>query len=164
RRPRRADHAAAARRGAPPRGDAAGRVRRNPLPAADDEARGPLRAGARPPPLGRYIRPVPSLTVDNLERRFGHVRALRGVSFSLGQGDVLAIFGPNGAGKTTLLRLLAGILRPDKGRVLIDGVPLTRDAAAQRRRIGLIAHASLCYDGLTAAENLEFYARLYGLP
>ena len=104
------------------------------------------------------------LTVENLARSFGHLRALRGVSFSLQPGDVLAIFGPNGAGKTTLLRLLGGVLRPDKGTIMIGGAPLLRDDPSQRRRIGLIAHASLCYDGLTARENLEFYARLYRLP
>jgi heme exporter protein A len=107
---------------------------------------------------------APVLAVEGLERRFGHVRALRGVSFSLGAGDVLAVFGPNGAGKSTLLRILAGLLKPDAGRVLLGGRPLLRGDVAQRRRIGLISHASLLYDGLTAAENLEFYGRLYALP
>ncbi len=103
------------------------------------------------------------LKVEDLARSFGHVRALRGVSFTVAPGEVLAIFGPNGAGKTTLLRLLAGVLRADRGSVRIAGSALLRGDPAQRRRIGLISHASLCYDGLTAAENLEFYARLYGL-
>jgi len=105
-----------------------------------------------------------ALIVHDLTRSFGHIRALRGVSFGLERGDVLAVFGPNGAGKTTLLRLLAGLLKADAGEVRIHGAPLVRDDAVQRRRIGLISHASLCYDGLTAAENLEFYARLYRLP
>jgi heme exporter protein A len=104
-----------------------------------------------------------SLAARDLARAYGHVRALRGVSFTLAPGDVLAVFGPNGAGKTTLLKLLAGLLRADRGDVLVGGQALRRDDAALRRRIGLIAHASLCYDGLTATENLEFYARLYRL-
>jgi heme exporter protein A len=108
--------------------------------------------------------PPPALAVEDLARAFGHVRALRGVSFALEPGNVLAIFGPNGAGKTTLLRLLAGLLRPDRGTVHIHGQPLVRGDAVQRRRLGLISHASLCYDGLTAAENLEFFAKLYALP
>jgi ABC-type multidrug transport system ATPase subunit len=62
-----------------------------------------------------------ALVVDDLARSFGHVRALRGVSFALSRGDVLAVFGPNGAGKTTLLRLLAGVLRPDRGEITIEG-------------------------------------------
>ncbi len=103
------------------------------------------------------------LDVRALARAFGRVRALDGVDFSLRRGDVLAVFGPNGAGKSTLLRILAGILRADRGDVLLGGARFDRTDPAQRRRIGLIAHASLCYDFLTAAENLEFYARLYGL-
>jgi len=106
----------------------------------------------------------PALAVADLARAFGHVRALRGISFALGAGDVLAVFGPNGAGKTTLLKILAGLLRPDRGTVRIHDQPLVRGDAVQRRRLGLISHASLCYDGLTAAENLGFYARLYDLP
>ncbi len=105
-----------------------------------------------------------ALEVRGVERSFGHVRALRGVSFALRPGDSLAVFGPNGAGKTTLLRILAGLLRPLRGEVLLDGQPLERGDAAHRRRVGLIAHYSLLYDGLTAAENLAFYARMYGVP
>ena len=82
-----------------------------------------------------------SLAARDLARAYGHVRALRGVSFALAPGDVLAVFGPNGAGKTTLLKLLAGLLRADRGDVLIGGRALRRDDAALRRRIGLIAHA-----------------------
>jgi len=105
-----------------------------------------------------------ALAVRGIERSFGHVRALRGISFTLEAGDSLAVFGPNGAGKTTLLRVLAGLLRPQRGEVLLDGVPRARADAAHRREIGLIAHYSLLYDGLTAAENLDFYGRLYGVP
>ncbi|HXY69019.1 MAG TPA: heme ABC exporter ATP-binding protein CcmA [Gemmatimonadales bacterium] len=104
-----------------------------------------------------------ALEVAGLAKRFGHVRALRGVDFTLRGGDALAVFGPNGAGKTTLLRLVAGLLRPDAGRVRIAGDEVGRGDAAHRRRVGLISHHSLLYDGLTAAENLLFYARLYAL-
>ena len=106
----------------------------------------------------------PALAVRGVERSFGHVRALRGISFTLVAGDSLAVFGPNGAGKTTLLRVLAGLLRPQRGQVLLGGVPQSRADAAHRREVGLIAHYSLLYDGLTAAENLDFYGRLYGVP
>jgi heme exporter protein A len=107
---------------------------------------------------------APALEVAGLARSYGPVRALRGVSFALGTGEVLAVFGPNGAGKTTLLRILAGLIRPDQGVVRLSGQALTRGDAAQRARIGLISHQSLVYDGLTALENLQFYGRLYRLP
>jgi heme exporter protein A len=107
---------------------------------------------------------APALAVRGVERSFGHVRALRGISFTLEAGDSLAVFGPNGAGKTTLLRVLAGLLRPQRGEVFLGGVPRARADAAHRREVGLIAHYSLLYDGLTAAENLNFYGRLYGVP
>jgi heme ABC exporter ATP-binding subunit CcmA len=103
------------------------------------------------------------LEVAGLTRRFGHVRALRGIDFSLTSGHSLAVFGPNGAGKTTLLRVLAGLLKPDGGSVRLGGMPLGQADATHRRRVGLISHHSLLYDGLTAVENLVFYARLYGL-
>jgi heme exporter protein A len=109
------------------------------------------------------VRAGAALTVRDLARKFGHVRALRGVSFSLDRGDVLVVFGPNGAGKSTLLRLLAGVLRPDRGEIHVQGRRLVSSDVSVRRRIGLISHASLLYDGLTAEENLEFYARLYDL-
>jgi heme exporter protein A len=108
--------------------------------------------------------PSPALEVRDLARSFGSVRALRGVDFQLSEGEVLAIFGPNGAGKTTLLRILAGLLKPERGRVLLSGRPASRADAAQRRRVGLISHASFLYDGLTAIENLIFYGKLYGVP
>jgi heme exporter protein A len=107
---------------------------------------------------------APVLAVAGLAKRFGHVRALRGVDFGLGAGESLAVFGPNGAGKTTLLRILAGLLKPDGGTVRFGGEPLVRGNAEHRRRVGLISHHSLLYDGLTAAENLVFYARLYSVP
>src|SRR3989338_3140018 len=105
----------------------------------------------------------PVLAVRDLARSFGPGRALRGVDFTLDAGEVLAIFGPNGAGKTTLLRILAGLLRPERGEVLLGGQSAVRSAASQRRRGGLISHATFLYDGLTASENLEFYGRLYGV-
>ncbi len=115
-----------------------------------------------PPP---FLTTAPAaLEVADLARSFGHVRALRGISFRLAAGDALAIFGPNGAGKSTLLRIVAGLLRADRGAVRVHGRELARGDGAQRRRFGLISHASLCYDGLSAIENLEFFGRLYGLP
>jgi len=78
-------------------------------------------------------------------------------------GEVLALFGRNGAGKTTLLHIAATLLRPTTGELLYDGRQAGELAGEVRRRIGLLAHASFLYQELTARENLEFFARLYGL-
>ena len=103
------------------------------------------------------------IEVRALERSFGPRRAVAGVDFQLGSGDCLALFGPNGAGKTTLLRILAGLLRPTRGIVSVAGFTLPAGASA-RAVVGLISHNSMLYEALTARENVEFSARLHGVP
>ncbi len=105
----------------------------------------------------------PRLEVEGLTRAFGARVALEDVTFSLEAGGFLVVLGPNGAGKTTLLSILARILRPDGGRVLLDGEDWLSADPARQRELGLASHATFLYDGLTAAENLAFYAVLYGL-
>lgn len=92
------------------------------------------------------------LWAENLGHAYGAVRALDGVSFSLTPGQTLAIFGPNGAGKTTLLKVLAGLLRPSRGRAHIEG---------GRHAVGWIGHQSQLYGHLSVLENLQFWASLY---
>ena len=75
----------------------------------------------------------------------------------------MALFGPNGAGKTTLMRVVAGLLRPTTGSVHVSGRSL-RDDAAARSQVGLISHQSMLYRALTARENVEFAAKMYGVP
>jgi heme exporter protein A len=106
----------------------------------------------------------PVVEAEGLVRAFGGRRAVDGVSLSLRGGECLALFGPNGAGKTTLLRLLAGLLAPSGGTCLVGGVALRADGGrAARSRVGLISHASMLYAALSARENVEFAARMYGL-
>jgi len=103
-----------------------------------------------------------AVEVEALVRAFGRRRAVDGVSFTLDAGECLAVFGPNGAGKTTLLRVLAGLLRPTSGRASVAGVALPGGPEA-RQRIGFISHASMLYAALSARENVELAARLFGL-
>lgn len=104
----------------------------------------------------------PVVEVANVSRRFGRRFAIRELSFTMRDGECLAVFGPNGAGKTTLLRLLAGLLRPTSGSASIAGVTLPGGAAA-RAVVGLISHQSMLYSALSALENVEFVAKLYGV-
>jgi heme exporter protein A len=102
------------------------------------------------------------VATENLTRNFGRRRAVDGVTVSVAAGEALALFGPNGAGKTTLLRMLGGILRPTSGQARI-GDAILPGGASVRRRIGIVSHHSLLYDALTARENVEFAAKLYGV-
>ena len=106
----------------------------------------------------------PLLEARDVTRSFGPVRAVDGVSFNLEAGEFLTVFGPNGAGKTTLLRLLAGGLQPTSGEVRLGGERLDPNETAWRGRIGVLSHQTFLYGHLTAAENLRFYAALYGAP
>lgn len=103
------------------------------------------------------------IATRGLSRRFGGRTAVNDVSLSLDAGDCLALFGPNGAGKTTLLRMLAGLLRPTEGSGSVAGIALP-GGAELRGAIGYISHASMLYGALTARENVELAAKLFGLP
>jgi len=95
-------------------------------------------------------------------RGFGRERVLRGISLEVPPGAGLAVFGPNGSGKSTLLRVLAGLLRPTRGTIVVGGDDLFAMPSA-RRRIGYVGHEPMLYGGLTIAENLALFAVLYGM-
>ncbi len=106
----------------------------------------------------------PVIEIRGLTKSFGNHLALGGIDLKVRQGESVAIFGPNGAGKTTLLKVLATIMNPSSGTVLVDGLNLKDNAEDIRRRIGVVAHQTFLYSNLTAHENLEFYSRLYDVP
>ena len=103
------------------------------------------------------------ITVTKLIKRFGPKTILRGLDFQVEQGEFVALLGPNGAGKTTFLRVLASLSSPTMGNVQISGYRLPQQAAAVRRRLGVVLHQPLLYGDLTAEENLRFYGRMYAL-
>ena len=103
----------------------------------------------------------PAVRAEGLARRFGHRLAVSGIDLEISRGEFVAIFGPNGAGKTTLLKLLCGLLRPSSGEVNLLDLASGSNPEEARRRMGYIAHASFLYRGLSARENLSFYASLY---
>ena len=104
------------------------------------------------------------IAASALTRRFDERIAVEAVTFDVRGGEILALLGPNGAGKTTTMRMLAGLIAPTSGSVLVDGVPLTRaTGTALRARMGFLTESPGLWDRLTVAENLAVYAQLYGL-
>ncbi len=105
-----------------------------------------------------------AIEVQGLTKSFGTHLALRGLDLGVRWGESVVIFGPNGAGKTTLIKVLASIMNPSSGKVLVDGRDLKSNAEEVRRRIGVVTHQTFLYSNLTAYENLEFYSRMYDVP
>jgi heme exporter protein A len=104
-----------------------------------------------------------AIAVSGLRRDYGDRPALDGVGFELAAGATMVVLGPNGAGKTTLLRILATLLRPSGGEVLVLGCALPKEAWKLRGRIGYLGHEPLLYRDLSGRENLRFHARLHGI-
>jgi daunorubicin resistance ABC transporter ATP-binding subunit len=105
----------------------------------------------------------PVIQVEGVEKYFGSMTALAGVNLEVGAGTVLALLGRNGAGKTTLVRILATLLAPDAGRLLLGGIDVVQDAPVARSLIGLAGQFAAVDDTLSGRENLELVGRLYGL-
>ena len=103
------------------------------------------------------------LQIRGLRKSYGSRRAVDGVSFEIGAGEIVGVLGPNGAGKTTTVSLIAGILRPDEGDVLIEGSPLRGDRDPAKSRLGLVPQELALYDELSARENLRFFGGLHGV-
>ena len=103
------------------------------------------------------------IEVQGLSKAYGLLPVLQGLDLSIWRGEWVLLIGANGSGKSTLLRLLSGLSKPSAGRIRIGGWELPREAMAVRAQIGLVAHRPLLYENLTAAENLDFFGKLYGL-
>src|SRR5260370_31004129 len=103
------------------------------------------------------------LEVKALRKSYGNFIAVDGVSLRADTGEMIGLLGPNGAGKTTTVSIMAGLLRPDAGAVLIEGQPLRGDTDPVKRRIGLVPQDLALYDEMSARDNLAFFGALYGL-
>jgi ABC-2 type transport system ATP-binding protein len=105
-----------------------------------------------------------AIVVEGLEKAYGAVKALQGVTFTARAGTVLGLLGPNGAGKTTAVRILATLLKPDAGHATVAGLDVVREAPALRAKIGLAGQYAAVDENLTGFENLEMVGQLYHLP
>src|SRR5688572_30083491 len=103
------------------------------------------------------------IRVEGLVKRFGEIRAVDGVSFEVRAGEIYGLLGPNGAGKTTIFSMLAGLLGPDSGRIVVNGVDLAESPLEVKRGLGIVPQEVAIYEELTARENLRLWAGLYGL-
>jgi ABC-2 type transport system ATP-binding protein len=100
---------------------------------------------------------------EGLVKTYGDVEAVRGVDLRVDAGEVFGFLGPNGAGKSTTVAMLCGLLRPDRGTVALDGVPVGDDASATKRRIGLVPQEIALHEDLSAIGNLRLFGALYGV-
>jgi ABC-2 type transport system ATP-binding protein len=103
------------------------------------------------------------ITVTNLAKLYGDLRAVKSLTFSVGPGEVLGLVGPNGAGKTTTLRTLCGIIAPSSGTVEIAGHDIVKEPVEAKRALAFIPDEPHLFDYLTVEEHLRFVARLYGV-
>src|SRR5207247_4889241 len=117
--------------------------------------------GARAPDRARQAR-GPMIRLENLTKHYGSFVAVDDISLEVPRGLLYGFLGPNGAGKTTTLRIIAGILRPTNGRVLLGGDDVHRNPIPAKMRLGFIPDRPFVYDKLTGVEFLRFVAGLYG--
>ncbi|WP_263410110.1 ABC transporter ATP-binding protein [Terriglobus tenax] len=106
---------------------------------------------------------TPVITADGLTIRFGSFTAVENVSFEVGKGELFGFLGPNGSGKTTIIKALCGLLTPTEGTGTILGMDIRRHAAEIRQHVGYMSQKFGLYEDLTVAENLLFYAGVYGI-
>ena len=101
--------------------------------------------------------------VQQLVKSYGPLRAVDGVSFTVAKGELYGLLGPNGAGKTTIMSMLSGLLAPDEGRILFDGIDLASEPLKVKAQLGVVPQEPALYETLSARENLQFWGGLYGL-
>jgi sodium transport system ATP-binding protein len=104
-----------------------------------------------------------AVSVERLEKTLGANKVLRGISFQAEAGEIFGLLGPNGAGKTTTLRIICTLLSPNAGTVEVLGFSTRTSSEEVRRRIGVVTADIGVYPRLSARENIEYFAKLYGL-
>ena len=148
------------RRGGAKRGSPAPGTREHPCAQRRTPRRARRRDAADP---GTGTDDGPAVEVEGLVKRFGSFTAVDGISFSVPRGEIFGFLGPNGAGKSTTIRMLCGILAPTAGRGAVAGLDIVRQSEGIKTRIGYMSQRFSLYEDLTVAENIEFYAGIYGV-
>ena len=104
------------------------------------------------------------IEIQDLTRKFGELTAVDNLTLDVKEGEIFGLLGPNGAGKTTTVRMLCCLIRPTSGKAFVGGYEVGKDALKIREIVGLLPEAPGLYGELSAYRNLEFYAKLYGVP
>lgn len=104
------------------------------------------------------------IEASNLVKRFGKLEAVKGVSFSVKEGEIFGFLGPNGAGKTTTINILCTLLKPTDGQAKVNGYDVIKERSQVRQSIGLVFQEPSLDDYLTAEQNLRFHGYAYGIP
>jgi ABC-2 type transport system ATP-binding protein len=128
--------------------------------AEDAPAEAPGAGSGLAPPASRVV----LVEANHVTQRFGEFTALDDVTLQIEAGEILGLLGPNGAGKTTLIRILCGLLPPTEGKASLAGLDVVRQGPQVRTRIGYVSQRFSLFADMTAAENLRFFARAYGVP
>jgi len=105
-----------------------------------------------------------AMAVESIVKRYGNFEAVKGISFSVTEGEIFGLLGPNGAGKSTLIRMMTTLIPVTAGRAVVTGRDVSKEPDAVRRRIGVIPQALTSDPDLTVEENLSIYAKLYSVP
>lgn len=103
------------------------------------------------------------ILVKDITKRYGDKTVLNNISFHINRGEILGLIGPNGAGKTTLIKIMTGLVKQDRGEVLIEGMGYGKNAIAIKEKLGVVPQGIALLDTVSGRNNLEYFARLYGL-
>jgi ABC-type multidrug transport system, ATPase component len=102
------------------------------------------------------------ISIENIEKSYGATKALKSISLEVAKGELFGLIGPDGAGKSSLMRILVTLLRPDSGKASLDGLDVVADFRKIREMVGYMPGRFSLYADLTVAENLEFFATVFG--
>ena len=133
------------------------------LAAEGDGTAVPAPRASGAPPVSHRSSHGPAIAVEALTKRFGSTVAVNDISFTVEAGEIFGFLGPNGAGKTTAIKMLTGLLRPTHGRGQVAGYDILRQAGEIKHAIGYMSQRFSLYPDLTVGENLNLFARIYGL-
>ncbi|RLG03394.1 MAG: ABC transporter ATP-binding protein, partial [Thaumarchaeota archaeon] len=104
-----------------------------------------------------------AIILESVSKRFGDVWAVRDLSLRIEYGRVYGLLGPNGSGKSTTMKMILGLVKPDSGKILVDGIDVSKDPVEVRRMIGYVPETPRLYDCLTGIEYLDFIGEAYGM-